>query len=427
MTQYDLIVVNDFAHINGGAGYVALTSAMGLAERGHSVTIFSAVAPAMAQLEEKKIKLICTNQHQILDDPNRLRAVRQGIWNSTAAQRMRKLLTDFDPSRTIVHLHGWTKSLSSSVIHEATASGFQVVCTLHDYFIACPNGGFYNFRKNQVCQIRPLSTACILSNCDKHGYHHKLWRMCRQTVQKNLCHVPTGIRHFVSISDFSRKILDPFLPSEANVYDVPNPIFVEKDEPARPEENRVFTAVGRLNPEKGLSLFAEAAKQAKCPIMFVGDGECRSELEKVFPDATITGWISQEDVQKHIRTARALVLPSLWYETQGMVVLEAAAAGVPAIVPEKCAAGDFVINGETGLWFKSGDRGDLAAKIGMLKDNQTAKRMGQRAYEHFWSNPPTLKRHVSCLEEVYSQVLEDRGHPLASTAHEYPDLSDTSV
>jgi glycosyltransferase involved in cell wall biosynthesis len=414
MPLHDIIVVNDFAYINGGAGYVALTSALGLAERGHPVTVFSAVAPVMAQLKAQKIKLICTNQHQILDDANRFRAMKQGVWNNIAAQRMKELLADFDPSRTIIHLHGWTKCLSSSVIHQATTSGFQVICTMHDYFIACPNGGLYNFRQDHICHKQPLSLSCIMSNCDKRGYYHKLWRVGRQTVQRRFGNVPAGISHFISISDFSRKILEPFLPSYAQIYDVPNPIFVEQEKPARPAENELFAAIGRLTPEKGLFLFADAAKGAEAPIIFVGDGECRSELEKAYPRATITGWVSQEKVKRYVRTIRALVLPSLWYETQGMVVLEAAAAGIPAIVPDSCAARDSVIDGETGLWFKSGDRDDLASKIELLKDKQTAKEMGQRAYDNFWSNPPTMQRHIDRLEEVYSQILTGQDHRVTS-------------
>ena len=41
----DIIVANDFAHVNGGSAQVALSSAVGLAERGHRVTFLAAVPP----------------------------------------------------------------------------------------------------------------------------------------------------------------------------------------------------------------------------------------------------------------------------------------------------------------------------------------------------------------------------------------------
>ena len=75
-------------------------------------------------------------------------------------------LDGFDPHKTIVHVHGWTKSLSSSVVQEALQRDFQIVISLHDYFVACPNGGFYNYKKKHICRLKPLSKACVLSNCD---------------------------------------------------------------------------------------------------------------------------------------------------------------------------------------------------------------------------------------------------------------------
>ena len=179
MSSLNLIIVNDFAHVNGGAAKVALHSAVGMAHKGWPVTVFSAVEPVMAELQGPTVKLICTGQHQILTDPSRMRAARQGIWNRPAALRMGRLLDGCDRSRTIVHLHGWTKSLSASIIGETVKRGFSIVCTLHEYFIACPNGGFFNYRANEICRLRALSAACLATNCDKQGYAQKLWRVGR--------------------------------------------------------------------------------------------------------------------------------------------------------------------------------------------------------------------------------------------------------
>lgn len=113
----NIIIVNDFAHINGGASQVALSSAIALANQGYSVTLFSAVPPVMSELNHKNIQVICTGQYEILKDPNRLRATIQGIWNIKAAKAMKNLLDTRDPSNTIIHIHGWTKALSSSVVN----------------------------------------------------------------------------------------------------------------------------------------------------------------------------------------------------------------------------------------------------------------------------------------------------------------------
>lgn len=385
---------------------VALNSAKTLAEAGQPVTVFSAVAPIADELSHENIRVICTNQLEIANDPNRLRAIRQGLWNGHAAQMMSECLNGFDPDRTIVHVHGWTKSLSSSVIHEAVRRKFRVVISLHDYFVACPNGGFYNYHKKHICKLRPLSKKCIVSNCDKANYLQKLWRVNRQYIQNRISRVPAEIKHYISISDFSREILQEYLPDDANIYDVTNPVFVDKQAP--PDYNNQSEKsilIGRLTPEKGLFLFAEALRKANCPAVFVGDGECRRELEEKYPEIEITGWVPHKKVNEHIRSARALVLPSLWYETQGLVVAEAAANGIAAIVPDSSAARDMVINETTGLWFKGGNMNSLTEALIKMNNPETASAMGQKAYNNFWADPPTIQKHINRLNEVYQSIL----------------------
>lgn len=405
MTPDHVVIVNDFAFVNGGAGQVALSSAMGLAERGIGVTVFSAVGPAMASLGSTHIRLVSTGQQEIAVDRNRVRAATQGVWNYRAARRLDDLLGTLDRSRTIVHVHGWSKSLSASVVQKALASGFPTVLTMHDYFLACPNGGFFDYQKNEICTLKPMSRECLTANCDKHSFAQKLWRVGRQAVQKGPGRLPDGIRDFVSISVFSRSILEPYLPSGARIHTVPNPISIEKTEPSNAAGNRPVVFVGRLEPEKGPLLLAEAAEEAGLETIFVGDGSMRETLAERFPDAKIVGWVPPIEVQSHLNGARALVLPSRWYETQGLVVLEAAARGIPTVVPDRCAAAELVADGETGLIFRTGDRADLVKKLRLLQDDALVARLGRTAYDRYWAAPSTMDCHLGRLLEVYSDVL----------------------
>lgn len=404
--SFSIIVVNDFAHINGGAARIALTSAGALARRGHRVTVFAAVPPIMPELAESGVRVICTGQHEILTDPNRWRASVQGIWNRKAARLMAELLTENDPARTIVHLHGWTKSLSSGVAWATRKKGFPVVCTLHEYFVACPNGGFYNYRTNTICRWRAMSFPCLFSNCDKHGYGQKLWRLVRQTIQRSFGGIPGNIGHFIFISSFSRAIMESYLPGNAAIYDLANPVSMKKPEPAQPEINTGIVAVGRLTPEKGYFLLAEATRKAGLDLTLIGDGELRVKIEQAFPEVRITGWVGESDVIQKVRSARALILPSLWYETQGLVVAEAASQGIPAIVPDSSAARDMITDGKNGLWFKGGDLLSLTDKLERIKDNHLVAAMGRAAYDDFWADPPSMEKHIRQLEMIYRRVLK---------------------
>jgi len=405
----DVIVINDFAETNGGAAQVALASALGLAESGHRVILFSAVQPTAAIPIHFNLTLVITGQQEIALDPNRIRAVVQGIWNSKARKKLKVTLEDFEPQNTIVHLHGWSKALSSSVLRECLQRKFRVVCTLHDYFVACPNGGFYNFRTNAICHLDPLSPPCILENCDSRSYAQKVWRVARQVVQREFGGIPDGISAFIAVSKFSEGVLRPYLPKHSRIFEIRNPVVSTKAAPVVISDASPFIFLGRLSPEKGGALLATAAAELDCNLLYVGDGVSRREVELRNQRARFTGWLPRAEALQWLRSARALILPSLWYETQGMVVLEAAALGVPAIVADTSAARDLVEEGHSGLWFTGGDAQSLRAAMQRLMVTEAAQEMGRSAYEQYWRDPPTLNQHILELERAYIETLKGAG------------------
>jgi len=401
----NVIVVSDFAHVEGGNSAVALSSAIGLAGMGHQVTLFAGVLPIDPAVLGSSVRVVCTNQHAIGNDLQRIRALSQGIWNRRASRLMADTLRGLDPRNTVVHVHGWTKALSSSVVRVARSSGYCVVCTLHDYFSACPNGSFFNYRSNTICELTPLSRACIQTSCDRRHYGHKLWRVARQVVQDRFGGMPHDIRHFIFVSEFSRQILHRFLSPGAQVYHVENPVQTSRTAAVDVRSNSAYVIVGRIAQEKGPHLFAQAAHQLGYEAIFIGDGDKRADIVRLCPSARVTGWLPRQEVVRELIKARVLVFPSLWYETDGLAVLEAAALGIPAIVSDVSAARASVIDGVTGLWFRAGDAEDLKDKMSAMRDPERVACMGREAYAQYWKRPRTLEQHIKELEEVYKKVL----------------------
>src|SRR4051812_1592056 len=103
----NLVIINDFAHVNGGASHVALASARALQSRGVRVSVFSAVGPVDPSLRESGVEVVCIRQNEILRDPIRTRAAVQGLWNRTASRRLAEYLAQFDQRDTVVHIHSW--------------------------------------------------------------------------------------------------------------------------------------------------------------------------------------------------------------------------------------------------------------------------------------------------------------------------------
>jgi glycosyltransferase involved in cell wall biosynthesis len=401
-----IVIVNDFSYVNGGAAQVALSSAEALEAAGEKVIIFSAVDhPTSKERNNSGLQLICTGQHEIAKDKNRIRAVIQGVWNIKAQKVMDGLLETLDPKDTIIHVHSWTKALSSSVVRAAISKNFHIVCTFHDYFLACPNGGFFDYKRQEICTEIPLSIGCVLRNCDVRSYPQKIWRVVRQIVQKKIGLIPDGIKDFIAISDFSLEVLKEYLPIDSHIHRINNPIAVKRSDCINAGFNIDFVFVGRLSPEKGVELFAHASKFLNLNPKFIGDGDSKSKIQEILPSAQITGWLSGEQVTKHLSNARALVFPSLLYEGSPLTILEAASLGIPAIVADNSAARDMVVDGETGLWFRGGDEADLIAKLNLLRNSELVSNLGRAAYDTYWSSPRTQENHARDLIKCYKKIL----------------------
>jgi len=180
----NVVIVNDFNYIQGGASKVAIDTAKLLQKSGKKVYFFSAVNKPEENIEG--ISYITTNQKEALQEKNRLKGMMNGIYNFKAKKQMKRLLLSLDPKDTIIHVHGWTKALSSSVLDIAYKMGFKVVFTLHDYFSVCPNGGFFNYSNNTICYLKPLSFSCIKCKCDSRNSLFKMYRILRSFIQNKI-------------------------------------------------------------------------------------------------------------------------------------------------------------------------------------------------------------------------------------------------
>jgi glycosyltransferase involved in cell wall biosynthesis len=408
----NVVFINDNAHVNGGAAKVAIQEAVGLADRGHKIYFVCAVEPIAQELTHPNISICCSQQDDLLANPNPAAAFVQGWWNTRAAQLTSRIVNRLKGSETIIHLHTWSRALSASTIRAAIDSDIPVVCTLHDFMFACPSGTFFNHVQQQVCHLRPLSAACLLTNCDTRTYAQKLYRVGRQVIQKQIGKAPAGISHFIVHSRLAGEVMSPYLPRDCTLHSLP--IYVEGSQypPAQPASNHNLVYLGRLVREKGVLLAANVAAAEGIPLTFVGSGPLAGQIQAACPDAIITGWVDRAASVQHLRQARALVFPSLWYETLGLVVLEAAAHGIPSLVPDTSAAREIVLDGVTGLHFKTGDELDLRAKMKQLQDADLVRSLGRGAYERFWSSDYcSLNAHLSSLGAIYQKVLSAQTIP----------------
>ena len=400
MAVRSVVVLNDFCHVQGGASRVAIDEAIALQALGLDVTFLGAVGPIDPRLEAA-VRTICLQQPQLLEASPA--ALIHALWNHAAYRAVQALLKPLDHRQTVVHLHGYTKALTTAPALAANRAGFPVVCTLHDFYAACPNGAFFDYRREQPCSLRALSTSCVVTNCDKRHSVHKAYRVARGLAQRHIARFPSTVRDYVTLSEQSMRLLRPYLPADARFHGLSNVIDIPRAPPVDAGANRQFVVVGRLEPEKGVLLAAEAGRRAGVPMVFVGSGPLRSQVEAT--GARVTGWVSTDTVRAELEQARCLVFPSLWYETFGLVVDEAAARGVPAIVSDISAPTERVIDGHTGWVYRSGDAEALTHAFELARDDDTVRAAGAAAYRQYWSRPGDPAGHAQQLAGIYEEVL----------------------
>ncbi len=404
-----VVICADHASITGGQAKVAIDSALGLHHSGVKTIYFAAAAPVDQRLYDAGVEVVCLGQTDLLGAASRAKAMLQGTWNGLASRALGELLAQLPKQNTIVHVHGWARALSPSIARPIRASGLPAVYTVHEYFLFCPTGGFYNYPDNHICALTPLSPACFATHCDQRNYARKVWRGARLLLAKNFARLPQVFSDYVCISNFQREIVAPYLPSGARMTQISNPIDAPDLGPKESPAAGDFVFVGRLSPEKGVFLFAEAAERLGVTAVFVGDGPLAAELRQRFPSARLLGWRDGAGVRDAMRAAKALVFPSLWYEGQPLTVLEAKALGTPVIIADRCAGRDEIEHEVSGLWFSAGDAGALQAAMARLNDPALAARLSRGAYESYWREPPTLARHVERLTALYHDMLARAG------------------
>jgi len=404
-----VVIVNDRAVPKGGASTVALQSAMALARAGVAVTVFAGGTAVWEELETAGVRTVLVETAEIGDAAVRGKAMLRTLWNRDAARALAGLLDRLPRPGTVVHVHSWGKGLSPSVFAAAGRAGLPLVATLHDYGFVCPNAGLHVFPTGKPCELRPMSIACLARNCDARSQLHKLWRIARQLALEQVARAPLIVDRLIAVSDYAAAIYRPLLPSGVRLTVVPNPIDATDCGPADPASHCDLVFVGRLSREKGALLLAEAAARLGLAPVYVGEGELADEVLARCPAARVTGWLDREGVTARIRAARAVVLPATWRETQGMVVPEALANGVPVVVSSGTAPASAVSDGETGLVFENGSVDDLCRALRRLDDDDLVRRMGRTGYDRYWNAPADLARHLAGLLTLYGEAVAETG------------------
>ncbi len=269
----------------------------------------------------------------------------------------------------------------------------------HEHWLVCPSHTLWRHQR-EVCTGR----QCI--RCVLH-YHRppQAWRYGGY-LTKQLRHVDA----FIAMSEFSRRKHQEFgFQREMEVL----PYFLPDMEPMhaavpgeRPHPKPYFLFVGRLERLKGLDdvipLFRE---YPDADLVIVGDGGHTAVLKELgsgCPHVRFVGRVEGERLRDYYHHAIALVVPSVTFETFGIVLIEAFKCGTPVIARRIGPFPEIVEQSNAGELFETSEE-LLAAMRRLQQDPQRRDRLGRNGYDaycRYWSESAVLPKYLEIVQRT---------------------------
>lgn len=171
--------------------------------------------------------------------------------------------------------------------------------------------------------------------------------------------------------------------------------------------------LGRLTPDKGWNFTLKALANlspdilSQIAIIIAGEGalkdEIRRSLTKLTPHLYLLGRIAPESIPKLLINSDIFITNSE-KETRGLTLIEAAAAGIPAIAPRAGGVMDTIKDRETGFLYQPQDQVDFLNKLTLLiSDANLRQSMGEKAKE--LAQQWTWDLTVNNLLNIWSQEI----------------------
>jgi glycosyltransferase involved in cell wall biosynthesis len=178
----------------------------------------------------------------------------------------------------------------------------------------------------------------------------------------------------------------------------------------RPHERPYFLFVGRLEPIKGVQDLVELWREvADQDLLIAGDGSIEKSLRALAagnPRVRFLGAVPQSEIGRLYYHAIACVVPSVTFETFGLVVIEAYARKTPVIARNLGALPELIEVGG-GMTFET--RAELRRALDRLAGSPALRAdLGERGYRAFlrlWSREAHLERYFEILDRVAVRKL----------------------
>jgi glycosyltransferase involved in cell wall biosynthesis len=296
----------------------------------------------------------------------RLKLVRNTIWNPQSAESVQQLVRC--NRIELAHFHNIFPVMSPSVYRAARTGGAAVVQTLHNFRLVCP--GNTMFRDDHLCADcvgKPVPWPSVLHACYRGDRRATAVSAAMLAFHRAKGTWSDNIDVYVALSEFNRSLFCRAGIADTSIFVKPN--FLRSDPGPGLRERTGALFVGRLIPEKGVSILLTAWKRIglKLPLTVIGDGPLRDEVASAARSSNGAvrwlGWRNRSEVDEALGAASVLISPSVWIEAGPLSVIESFARGTPVIASRLGSLSEFVKPGVLGYLFDPGNPASLAETV----------------------------------------------------------------
>jgi glycosyltransferase involved in cell wall biosynthesis len=363
-----LLSINNYHYVRGGAEFVFLAHNEMFTDLGWNVVPFCMKHDSNQASDWEDYFVDEIELGSEYGSANRFKKSLRAIYSREAQDKIGRLIKTVRPD--VAHGHNIYHHISPSILSTLNRAGIPTLLTLHDLKLACP--AYRMISHDGICERckggRLLNAS--INRCMHNSRLLSMWVTVEAYIHRFLGSYAKFVDRFIVPSRF---YIDKFeewgWDRERFVY-VPN--FVNGDDiTPRYEPGDCFVYFGRLSNEKGLETLIKAATIADVRIQIVGTGpeelKLKAMAKRLDAKVEFPGYVSGEALFDRLRAARAIVIPSEWYENAPISVLEAYAAGKPVIgadiggIPE-------LISEERGCTFRAFSDASLAEALRKFED-----------------------------------------------------------
>lgn len=311
------------------------------------------------------------------------------LWNIHPYFVVKKILKK--EKAEVVHTHN-LGGLSLSIFSAIKSLKIPHVHTMHDYGLLCPNAMLFR-DSGEICK-NPRFTC-------------KIYRKLKRKLANDKPDI------VIVASQFVLNLLEDkgFFESTLKIC-LPYPTIISDNNNYKQRQSFNILYVGQLAKHKGVHILIKSFKKlnyTNIRLHIVGEGSYRAHLEnEAKNDERIIfyGYLPNKEISKFYKMCDVTVVPSIWHEPFGLVIIESFSHGTPVIGSRVGGIPELVQDGYNGFLTEKGNEEELRERLDyIIKNTPKLKELIKNA--SFSATKYDVLSHVKRLQKIYESLINN--------------------